>query len=94
MARDIPMDGPLTAEDRKYMEDRGRYAEIERLDNEFGRLDVDENETDEVTEPADEYDAFTNKELQAELEGRGLDSRGNKAEMIARLRENDAQGPL
>lgn len=36
-----------------------------------------------------DYSTMTNDQLRAELSGRGLDVTGNKAELIARLEEND-----
>lgn len=39
------------------------------------------------------YDEWTNADLQAELESRGLETTGTKAEMAARLRTDDAGDP-
>jgi hypothetical protein len=36
------------------------------------------------------YDSWTKDELSAELEKRGLSKSGNKAELVARLEEDDA----
>lgn len=47
------------------------------------------NDTPDVT---DNYEDMTNEELSAELERRDLAKSGNKAELIDRLRENDAAG--
>lgn len=41
--------------------------------------------------PEDGYEDLTNEELREELESRGLTKSGNKEELIARLREADAQ---
>ena len=41
-------------------------------------------------EPDDDYDSMTNDDLREELEDRDLPTSGNKADLIARLRENDA----
>jgi hypothetical protein len=51
-----------------------------------------ENETTSQSEdqPADPYDGWLNSDLEDELEDRGLAKTGNKAEMLARLREDDA----
>jgi hypothetical protein len=43
-------------------------------------------------ETATEYADMTNADLQAELESRGLATSGTKAELIARLEEDDAAG--
>lgn len=40
--------------------------------------------------PQDHYSFWTNAELQAELEKRGLAKSGTKAEMVERLEEDDA----
>lgn len=39
----------------------------------------------------DDYDKWTNEELREELNKRELPQNGNKAELIARLREDDAE---
>lgn len=41
-------------------------------------------------EPDDDYDEWTAEELRKELAKRELSQSGNKAELIARLREDDA----
>ena len=40
-----------------------------------------------------EYKGFTNDELSAELESRGLHTSGNKDELVTRLEADDAGGP-
>lgn len=50
-----------------------------------GELD-EEVEAETETEG---YESWTNEELQAELESRGLTKSGNKAELIERLEEDD-----
>jgi hypothetical protein len=37
------------------------------------------------------YEEMTKAELEAELEARGLPKTGNKAELVARLEEDDAE---
>ena len=44
----------------------------------------------EEAEEGEDYAAMTNADLQAELESRGLATSGTKAELIARLEEDDA----
>ncbi len=90
MSRQIPEDRALSDEDRAYLQERGVYGSlIARLDEEFGRPD-----TAQPSQPSqgadDEYDNMTNAELEDELVRRDLPKSGNKAEMIARLRESDA----
>jgi hypothetical protein len=57
------------------------------------RLDALGTDATVETETAEEegYDGWTNEELSAELEARGLTKSGAKAEMVARLQENDAE---
>lgn len=45
---------------------------------------------DAGSSPGSEYADWTNADLQDELEERGLPKSGNKAELIARLEEDDA----
>ena len=40
------------------------------------------------------YESWTNADLQTELEGRGLATSGNKAELVARLEESDSEGAV
>jgi hypothetical protein len=44
-----------------------------------------------VEESEEGYASWKNDELAAELEARGLATSGNKADMVARLEENDAE---
>lgn len=57
-----------------------------------------ESGTEPVSEPVgeeetegDDYDSWKKAELEAEVEKRGLDASGNKADLIAALREDDAE---
>jgi SAP domain len=60
-----------------YQPEPVRYAPV------VAELEVDDGE----------YDGMTKDELQAELRDRGLSTSGNKDELVARLRENDAAEP-
>lgn len=42
MARDIPFDRPLKRADRQYLEDRGQYALVQRLDQNYPQTDPNE----------------------------------------------------
>lgn len=44
-------------------------------------------------EPTDEYDTWTNDQLRDELAERELPTSGNKAELVARLRDDDSNAP-
>lgn len=58
-----------------------------------GSVEPDENQenpADETAdEPTDSYDDWINDQLRYELEERELSQSGNKAELVARLREDD-----
>jgi hypothetical protein len=89
MARNIPMDEPLTREDRKYLSDRGREDLIARLDEENG---VDEDEAEE----APDYTLWGKADLLAEVDKRNqqdptlqMSASGTKAELAARLEAHD-----
>lgn len=157
--RHIPEDKPLSAEDRKWLEDWGRHDQIKRIDEANGRDDSepdrtireddlrsllqshgiepgddvldtlkgvlsgtntaaveeqrrlgdsaahvaprdsanggggpDEDDEDDGAEDWYEDDDTTMDDLKAELAGRELSKSGNKAELVARLRESDAAG--
>jgi hypothetical protein len=47
-------------------------------------------DNDSADEPDDDYDDWTAEQLRKELANRELSQSGNKAELIARLREDDA----
>lgn len=90
MSREIPMDQPLTEEDRAYLHARGQHATVEMLDEKYP-ADAEEAEAEEET--GDNYDdttAWKVADLKAELEKRELPATGNRAELVARLRESDA----
>lgn len=80
MSRQIDLTKPLSDEDREYLDTRSRQDLIALNDEQFG--DSDEAE--------DEYSDMTNEALRAELGERELSQSGTKAELIARLREDDA----
>lgn len=51
-----------------------------------------EPEPDDGDSPDDGYESFSNEELREMLHERELSTTGKKAELIARLREDDQQG--
>lgn len=65
----------------RWIEKYGSDAPVD--DNEDGIPDDDEEEVD--------YNSMTNEDLRGELLARGLSVDGKKADMVARLEENDAQ---
>jgi hypothetical protein len=100
MSREIPQDRPLSAEDRKYLLDRGREGLIERIDEEQGVEDGSDEESDEGL--ADWTDpSWTVAQLVAEINDRNvrrqdaglepLSTKGTKAELAQRLTEDDAE---
>jgi hypothetical protein len=92
----------LSDADREYLETRARQDLIAQNDDEHG-VDPDDNEGDLSSREAeqanlqieeaevieDDYSEMTNEELREELAGRDLSTGGNKAELQARLREDD-----
>jgi hypothetical protein len=96
MSRNIPQDQSLSAEDRKYLLDRGRDSLVDRIDEEHG---VDDG-SDEESETAD-YSTWTVAELVAEINDRNetraeadlepIGTKGTKAELVARLVEDDGE---
>jgi hypothetical protein len=94
MSRNIPQDQALSAEDRQYLLDRGRESLVERLDEEHGVVDGSDEETE-----AEPYTKWTVAELVSEInernvgrsEGEQLSTKGTKAELVARLEEDDEE---
>lgn len=140
MARDIPLDKALTAEDRRYLRDRGAWGQAleERVDAQFppDQEELDafnaRERADSVTAPGDiqlrmenaqlreqlaalqaaqrgegaeeegddeppPYDQWLVADLQSEIVARNkangttMSTTGNKAELVARLQEDDAR---
>jgi hypothetical protein len=143
MSRQINEEEPLSAEDRRYLEERGNYALIRRMDEVHGTGPEPEAETEEslaarigeleaeandlrgrqtalriareqeeanvrdntvvdgqggAEEATDDYEQRSKNELQTEIDGRNEDRdeeyhisrNGSKAQLIERLRADDA----
>jgi SAP domain len=107
MSREIDMEN-LSDEDIIYLADRGRLpddvddpreqadmSEPVELDTEYigdvGAMEAESIVADE--EVFSEYEDMTVNDLKAELSDRGLPTSGTKAELIARLEENDQPAP-
>lgn len=58
-------------------------------ENEAGDLMYSRDYGGERAESGSDYTEWTNEQLSAELEARGLAKSGNKADLIARLQEDD-----
>jgi SAP domain len=80
MSRQIPMDKPLSAEDREYLHARGEHQRVEQMDETFG---VEEEEEDLDQVPLEDW---TVDELKAELLRLGLPTTGKKPELVERVR--------
>lgn len=78
-----PSVGPAALSGQTAAEDQGDPDEAVGEGNEYTEPEADE--TDE-----DEYDGMTAAELSEEAESRGLAKSGSKADLQARLREDDA----
>lgn len=103
MARKIDLDKPLSKKDRAWLEDWGKHDQIAAHDAQFDpqpepKDDLDEPDGEDVPfEDGDPdgpgtdrpYVEWTNDELRDELGDRELSKSGSKAELIARLEEDD-----
>lgn len=87
MSRQIPMDQPLSDEDRQYLLDRDRRDLIAHIDEMNSPAEADESGDGD----GDDYDTWKKDDLVEEATKRELDASGTKAEIIARLREDDAE---
>ena len=80
---------------RAELKDRGldtkgpKSALIERLRESDG---TGGDDGDDAEPEADEYDEWDDADIKAELEGRNLNSKGRRATLIQRLREDDGKG--
>lgn len=93
MSRQVPMDEPLSDENRAYLESRGQEATIRMIDGRHAESDEDEDALGpdgDAELPAD-YSNWTGAELEAELRKRRLPYSGNNQERAERLRAHDAQ---
>jgi hypothetical protein len=129
MSMEVDFSTPLTDEERAYLAERGRYADVERVDamtgsepQPFGEGDgtglkqasvltsdqmasererllarlaelnamAPDADDDSDTEVAP-YEEWTPQELKDELGRRGLPKSGTKADLVARLEENDRE---
>jgi hypothetical protein len=96
MGRQIDLTKKLNEEDRSFLLERGRYTDVARNDEEFSgkasKAAAAPPEGGQGDEGGDWYEdeGVTKAQLQAELESRQLGTSGNKAELVARLREHDA----
>lgn len=90
MTRQVPVDAPLSDEDREYLHARGMHSTVEMLDNRFGSEDVDAL-GDDVADDDPMYESWLKAELEAELAKRRLSTSGTNDQKAARLREDDAK---
>lgn len=81
MSRQVPRNKALSDEDRAYLLGHGEDILVAQLDEQFGAV---------VDEDSDPYEEWSAEDLRTELGERGLAKSGSKAEMAARLREDDA----
>lgn len=91
MSRTIDPDKPLTAEDRKYLVERGNYALIKKMDDEHGTAPDENGDTEEgLAARIAELEAEAN-----ELRGRQTQLRIAREQREAQVRDNtvvDGQG--
>ena len=93
MGREIDLSQPLSAEDRAWLEERGKHGDL-RVANELHPDSVPAEEVadpdDDGTEAGDEYGDWSKAQLAYELSTRDLPTTGTKAELSARLVKDDA----
>lgn len=96
MAREIDLTKPLSDEDAAYVSQRPWLAAEILLHEQNGELEYDleekseaEEDEDETDETVDPYEDFKVADLKEVLESRGLSVSGNRAELVARLTEDD-----
>lgn len=87
MTRQVPLDRPLSDEDREYLHARGQHARVEQMDADFPASE------DDSTEERPNWEGMTLAALEAEVArvnteyDAGLEASGKKAELVARLAE-------
>jgi hypothetical protein len=87
MTRQVPLDKPLSDQDREYLHMRGEHDRVASLDEQFGTVGGEPlSEGDDVAP----YEEWTVKELDEELAARQLPKTGKQEEKVARLRADDA----
>lgn len=91
MGREIDLTQPLSAEDRAWLEERGKYGDL-RIANEYNAPQP-EGEDAEVSESGTAYDDWTKAQLQYEAHARDLSTTGTKADLVERLLAYDAEHP-
>lgn len=99
MTRLVPVDRPLSDEDREYLHARGEHDRVEYIDAQHGKAgDAAQGEDLFVSEDDKPYEEWTVAELQGEIDARNADGRaddkklnrnGNKAQLADRLRADD-----
>lgn len=98
MSKKVDTSEPLSADDYRYLRDRGllpeRYELAEAVPEEGLRATsgTDVGHPSELgDEPAEvgDWNVLTVVELRAELDRRGLETSGNKAQLVERLMEYD-----
>jgi hypothetical protein len=89
MSQQVPMDKPLSDQDREYLLSRGSDQVVAMLDERFG---AESSEPVHIEDGEDvlPYKDWTADDLRAELADRKLKATGTKPEMAARLEEDDA----
>ena len=91
MGREIDLTKPLSAEDREWLEQRGKYGDL-RIADEYNPPAAADSEPDEgeTSDSGSDYDGWSKAQLQYELSTRDLTTTGTKAELVERLLEDDA----
>jgi hypothetical protein len=97
MGKNIDLSQPLSAEDRTWLEERGKYGDLRVADDLAAAANAPAPEAEPEAEPeetggedSETYGTWTKAQLQYELQTRDLAQSGTKAELVARLEEDDA----
>jgi len=99
MTRQVPVDKPLSDEDREYLHARGYHDTVEMIDANHGKAGDENAGVDLFEDDEKPYEEWTKTELDEEIKvrnsapGRPADKRlagsGTNAEKAARLRADD-----
>lgn len=105
MTRQIPMDQPLSEEDRAYLLMRGEDARVKYLDEQYpdAEDEPDDAEGEEAPALPDDYARWPKAELEAEVKGRndqgagievvptGAGGKVKVEDLVKALQEDDAK---
>jgi len=93
MGREIDLTQPLSAEDRAWLEERGKVGDLRVADEMFPDsvpADADPDDDGSMEDESESaYADWTKAQMQYELSTRDLPASGTKAELVERLEADD-----